>query len=77
MDVPEQGRTERDRQPTVELDRLSASGNRLDTGAACTVLVVQRGDGWSIHGLNLPGQGVHLSDDSMITLAKAILARAR
>ncbi|MGH4000287.1 MAG: hypothetical protein ACRDTJ_22820, partial [Pseudonocardiaceae bacterium] len=58
-----------------ERARLYARGHRIDNGAACVLLAFQRDDGWSIHGLDLPGQGVHVPNDSMFLLAKSIVDR--
>ena len=60
-----------------ERARLYARARRIDNGAACVLLVIQRDDGWSIHGLDLPGRGVHVPHDSMFLLARSIVARSR
>ncbi len=59
-----------------ERGRLHAHGRRTDSGERCTLLVVHELDGaWTIHGLGAPG--VKLSQADMVTLATAILERAR
>lgn len=76
VNVPEQQHSEHD-PAHPERAQLYAQAHRMDDGAACTLLVIQREDGWSIHGLGLPpGLGLYVSDDSMVTLAKAIVARS-
>jgi hypothetical protein len=59
-----------------ERGRLHAQGRRTDDNSACTLLVIHEADGsWAIHGLGAPG--VRLTRDVMVTLAEAILGRAR
>lgn len=59
-----------------ERGRLTTRGHRTDDGGWCTLLVVQEADdSWAIHGLGAPG--VRLTKAEMITLAEAILDRAR
>lgn len=72
IDVPEQQHEPRERA------RLYAQGHRIDNGSSCVLLVIQALDGWSIYGLDpdLPG-GVRVSNDAMVTLAKAIVQRAQ
>lgn len=60
-----------------ERARLYAPGRRIDNGAACMLLVIQRDDGWSIHDPDLPGEGVYVPNDSMFLLAKLIVSRSR
>jgi hypothetical protein len=76
VNVPEQQHSEHD-PAHPERARLYAQAHRMDDAAACTLLVIQREDGWSIHGLGLPGLRLYMSDDSMVTLAKSIVARGR
>ncbi|MGH3801064.1 MAG: hypothetical protein ACRDTD_13175 [Pseudonocardiaceae bacterium] len=85
-DAPDQHHPERD-QHHPERVRLYAQAHRLSNSAGCVLLVMQTDDGWSIHGLDLPGQGVHVpndpkagtgihvSTDSMFLLAKSIVAK--
>ncbi|MGH3899316.1 MAG: hypothetical protein ACRDTA_13960 [Pseudonocardiaceae bacterium] len=84
-DIPDQ-RPERDQQHSERV-RLYAQAHRISTGAGCVLLVIQTGDGWAIHGLDLPGEaahvtsdpgagtGVQVSDDSMLLLARSIVDR--
>jgi hypothetical protein len=59
-----------------ERGRLHAQGRRTDDRSHCTLLVIHEADGsWAIHGLGAPG--VRLTRDVMVTLAEAILGRAR
>jgi hypothetical protein len=59
-----------------ERGRLHAQGRRTDDRSGCTLLVIHEADGsWVIHGLGAPA--VRLTKDVMVTLAEAILGRAR
>jgi hypothetical protein len=70
IDVPETLHSQRER------GRLHAQGHRTDDRSDCTLLVIHEADGsWAIHGLGAPG--VRLTRDVMVTLAEAILGRAR
>jgi hypothetical protein len=69
-DIPKTLHSQRER------GRLQAQGHRTDDDSRCTLLVIHEADGsWAIHGLGAPG--VRLTRDVMVTLAEAILKRAR
>ncbi len=77
-DVPDQDPEHDQQHPAYpERARLYARARRIDNGAACVLLVIQRDDGWSIHGLDLPGEGVYVPHDSMFLLAHSIVDRSR
>ena len=70
IDVPETLHSQSER------GRLHAQGRRTDDNSCCTLLVIHEADGsWAIHGLG--ARGVRLSKAEMVTLAEAILDRAR
>jgi hypothetical protein len=59
-----------------ERGRLQAPGQRTDDNTPHTLLIINEADGsWVIHGLGAPG--VRLTKDVMVTVAEAILKRAR
>ncbi len=59
-----------------ERGRLQAPGHRTDDNTHHTLLIINETDGsWVIHALGAPG--VRLTRDVMVTLAEAILGRAR
>ena len=70
IDVPDIQHQQRER------GRLHTHGRRTDDGSRCTLLVIHELDGsWLLHGLGAPGVKVSATD--MVTLAEAILERAR
>lgn len=59
-----------------ERGRVLAHGRTTDDGSRCTLIVIHELDrSWSVHGLGAPGVKVPAAD--MVTLAEAILERAR
>jgi hypothetical protein len=59
-----------------ERARLYTRARRINSDVACGLLVIQRDDGWSIHGLDLPGEGFYVPHDSMFLLAHWIVDRS-
>jgi len=59
-----------------ERARLVVSGRNTEDDRPCTVIVIhEEGGTWAIHGLG--NRGVRLPTRDVVTLAEAILARAR
>jgi hypothetical protein len=58
-----------------ERARFYVEAHRMDTGTSTTVVVVERENGWSIHGLDPEQRGVVVSRGSMSLLGRSIVAR--